>query len=39
MIDPNQIVKRNKWQVIETPTFTQDREFIKGLLKTKKDDN
>jgi tRNA(His) 5'-end guanylyltransferase len=30
---------RNKWQVIETPTFTQDREFIKGLLKTKKDDN
>jgi len=25
---------RNKWQVVETPTFTQDREFIKGLLKT-----
>jgi tRNA(His) guanylyltransferase len=25
---------RNKWQVIETPTFTQDREFIKSLLKT-----
>lgn len=25
---------RNKWQVIETPTFTQDRFFIKGLLKT-----
>jgi tRNA(His) 5'-end guanylyltransferase len=30
---------RNVWEVIETPTFTQDREFIKGLLKTKKDDN
>jgi tRNA(His) 5'-end guanylyltransferase len=30
---------RNKWQVVETPTFTQDREFIKSLLKTKKDDN
>jgi tRNA(His) 5'-end guanylyltransferase len=30
---------RNVWGVIETPTFTQDREFIKSLLKTKKDDN
>lgn len=30
---------RNVWEVIETPTFTQDREFIKSLLKTKKDDN
>lgn len=30
---------RNKWQVVETPTFTQDREFIKGLLKTNKNDN
>lgn len=24
---------RNKWKVLDTPTFTQDREFIKGLLK------
>lgn len=30
---------RNVWEVLETPTFTQDRTFIKGLLKTKKDDN
>ncbi len=30
---------RNKWQVLETPTFTQDREFIKGLLKTERNDN
>ena len=30
---------RNKWQVIETPTFTQDRFFIKGLLNTKKKEN
>jgi len=36
MIDPNQIVKRNKWKVIETPTFTQDRFFIKGLLNPSK---
>jgi tRNA(His) 5'-end guanylyltransferase len=27
---------RNKWQVLETPTFTQDRTFIKGLLKIEK---
>lgn len=38
-IDPTQVVMRNKWQVVETPTFTQDREFIKGLLKTNKNDN
>lgn len=30
---------RNKWQVIETPTFTQDRTFIKELLKIEKNDN
>ncbi len=30
---------RNKWQVVETPTFTQDREFIKGLLKIERNDN
>lgn len=30
---------RNKWRVIETPTFTQDRTFIKGLLKIEKNDN
>ena len=35
VIDPNQIVKRNRWQVIETPIFTQDREFIKSLLSAK----
>jgi hypothetical protein len=30
------IYKRNVWELDdETPTFTQDREFIKGLLKTK----
>lgn len=28
---------RNKWQNIETPTFTQDREFIKDLLKINND--
>jgi tRNA(His) 5'-end guanylyltransferase len=39
VIDPTQVVMRNKWQVVETPTFTQDREFIKGLLKTNKNDN
>jgi hypothetical protein len=38
-IDPTQVVMRNKWQVIETPIFTQDREFIKGLLNTKKKEN
>lgn len=27
---------RNKWKVLDTPTFTQDREFIKGLLKTER---
>ena len=31
---------RNKWQVIETPIFTQDRWFIKGLINpTKNIDN
>ena len=30
---------RNKWKVLDTPTFTQDREFIKGLLKIEKNDN
>ncbi len=30
---------RNKWRVIETPIFTQDRTFIKGLLKIEKNDN
>ena len=39
-IDPTQIVMRNKWQVVETPTFTQDRWFIKGLINpTKNIDN
>ena len=33
----NDTYTRNKWQVLETPTFTQDREFIKGLLKVKLD--
>jgi tRNA(His) guanylyltransferase len=27
---------RNVWEVIETPTFTQDRFFIKGLLNPSK---
>lgn len=27
---------RNKWMVIDTPTFTQDREFIKNLLRIEK---
>jgi tRNA(His) 5'-end guanylyltransferase len=26
---------RNVWQVLETPTFTQDREFIKSLMSDK----
>jgi tRNA(His) 5'-end guanylyltransferase len=26
---------RNVWQVLETPTFTQDREFIKSLMSAK----
>lgn len=40
VIDPTQIVMRNKWQVVETPTFTQDRWFIKGLINpTKNIDN
>lgn len=30
---------RNKWKVLETPTFTQDRTFIKELLKIEKNDN
>lgn len=30
---------RNKWRVIETPIFTHDREFIKGLLKIERNDN
>ena len=30
---------RNKWRVLETPIFTQDRTFIKGLLKIEKNDN
>ena len=36
VIDPTQIVMRNKWQVVETPTFTQDRWFIKGLINPSK---
>jgi tRNA(His) 5'-end guanylyltransferase len=36
VISESDIYKRNVWELdIETPTFTQDREFIKGLLKTK----
>ncbi|MFY7886669.1 MAG: tRNA(His) guanylyltransferase Thg1 family protein [Dolichospermum sp.] len=27
---------RNKWQVVETPTFTQDRFFIRGILNPSK---
>ena len=36
VIDPTQVVMRNKWQVVETPTFTQDRFFIKGLINPSK---
>jgi tRNA(His) 5'-end guanylyltransferase len=36
VISKDDIYKRNVWELdIETPTFTQDREFIKDLLKTK----
>lgn len=35
-IDSAQVVMRNKWQVVETPTFTQDRFFIRGLLNPSK---
>ncbi len=27
---------RNKWQVVETPTFTKDRFFIRGLINPSK---
>lgn len=33
----NDTFTRSKWQVLETPTFTQDREFIKGMLRVKGD--
>ena len=34
VIPESAIYKRNVWELdAETPTFTQDREFIKGLLK------
>jgi hypothetical protein len=26
---------RNKWQVVDTPIFTQDKEFIKSFLPIK----
>jgi tRNA(His) 5'-end guanylyltransferase len=36
VISENDTYKRSVWELdIETPTFTQDREFIKSLLKTK----
>lgn len=34
-IDPAQIITRKKWQVVETPIFTQDKEFIKSMLPGK----
>jgi tRNA(His) 5'-end guanylyltransferase len=30
---------RNKWQVVETPIFTQDREFIKSMMPSKNKTN
>ena len=35
-IELNQIYTRNKWQVVETPIFTQDKGFIKSFLPIKK---
>lgn len=29
IIDPSQVITRNGWGEVETPIFTQDREFIK----------
>lgn len=34
-IDPAHIITRKKWQVVETPIFTQDKEFIKSMLPGK----
>ena len=34
-IDPNQIVTRNRWKVIDTPIFSQDKGFIKSHLPGK----
>lgn len=38
-IENGEIYKRNKWSVVETPIFTQERDFIRNTLKTKIDDN
>ena len=35
VIDPNQIIKRTKWESVETPIFSQDKEFIKNFLPGK----
>jgi hypothetical protein len=32
VIDPSQIITRKKWQTVETPVFTQDKEFITSML-------
>jgi tRNA(His) 5'-end guanylyltransferase len=34
-IELGQIYTRNKWKVVETPVFTQDKEFIKSFLPIK----
>ena len=39
VIDPNQTIKRTKWEMVETPIFTQDKEFIKSLLPGKNVNN
>lgn len=38
-IENGETYKRNKWSVVETPIFTQERDFIRNTLKTKIDDN
>jgi tRNA(His) guanylyltransferase len=35
VIDPSQIITRKKWQTVETPVFTQDKEFITSMLPGK----
>lgn len=35
VIDPNQTIKRTKWEKVETPIFSQDKQFILNLLPGK----
>jgi tRNA(His) 5'-end guanylyltransferase len=35
VIDPTQIIRRTKWETVETPIFSQDKQFILDLLPGK----